>query len=155
MYSHHHYLIPEHSYLPGTVGSHNPTPVSPRGVSGNHKPSRRLHFLNMLQNGRVVQWSSACGFSHLAGSLQGSSMLSRVSEFHSSPWQSSSCLYGSTTFCSPIHRLMDTWVGPSFWLPWALLYEHSWARVGGSICFPLSWICTSEWSCCIIWQLHT
>lgn len=69
-----------------------------------------------------------------------SSMLSCISELHSSLWLKCMLLYGGNAFCVSTHHLVDVWVVSIFcplWirLPWVSVYKALW----GHDCYILQW----------------
>ena len=65
--------------------------------------------------------SFVSGSSPLEQCFQGSSTLQHVSVLRFFLLSSNSVLYGYTTFCLPIHQLIDIWVVSHFWLIWVIL----------------------------------
>ena len=62
-----------------------------------------------------------------------SSMLSCISELHSSLWLKCMLLYGYNAFCVSTHHLVDVWVVSIFcplWirLPWVSVYKALWGH---------------------------
>ena len=64
--------------------------------------------------------SFVSGSSPLEQCFQGSSTLQHVSVLCFFLLSSNSVLYGYTTFCLPIHQLIDIWVVSHFWLIWVI-----------------------------------
>lgn len=68
-------------------------------------------------------------------------------------WLNNIPLYEQTTFCLPVHQLMDVWVVSSFGLSWIeLLWTFICVQsVYVNTCFHFSWAYSWEWNYCVIW----